>query len=508
MVVGLAQVSLAQQQVFSGLNSFNPGGVNPIYENNEVKGYVMYYRSERADKKNDVYQLDFLDQNLKKVKSIEMLKPKRTYFLLNNSFNGNTFCFYFYNYRANQFELETYDQSLNKVASVVVDDVSKADRAYATRQVQAGQTNTPALVSGLGAYPVGDRGFLRNAYVGLGKSYTLTYYDNKLKKVWHIEGEESKDYETFNITEVTDKYAVGTMIRRPNMMSKKMSSYAVAFDLSNGKKVLDIPIETEQNEQLSLSMIDFDEDKKEFMLIGEFYKLDDKPFVHKSLGMFVKRISVEGKNLGTAFYRWNEDIKSKMPAEAMESIEDKYINYIHEIVKDQNGNMYLITEQYKIVVSGLGIAAQALGGNASAMKGKIANMLIFVINPQGKIQEIKFFDKDVTDVELMPGTGFMGAGILGHMMKGYGNFDYRFTQRDNAATHFNTVFINYRKKENNEIVNVLYDSPQNFKKDKVEIASEKRERKYVYPAKLGYNMVVTYDAKAKDAEMALIKLNN
>lgn len=500
--------SYAQKQSLPGIGNLRASAISPIYEKSEVKGYMFYYKADKADRKNDNYIIDFFDEDLNKVKNIVMQKPRNSYFLLRNSYNGSVFGFYFYNYRKKELELEVYDRGLNKIGSQKITNLSKMDKAYIQQELEKGSTSDNSLMGGVNLYPVPEKGFVRNSYEGMGKSYILEMYDNNLKLKWKYIPEQNKDYEAVGITEVTDKYVMATIARRPGMFSKKIDFYVAAFDVETGKKVLDMPIETGQAEQLSLSTVNFDEQKQEFLVLGEFYNADDKPFVSKSQGFFIKRFGVDGNEKSSKLYGWNKEVNSLLPAAARKSVDENYINYIHKIIKDANGNMYLVAEQYKIVVSGAGIASKALGGKASSMKGKIGNLIIFAIDPADALKEVKFYEKEETDCVLPAGSGWYGGGLLGHIIKMESGFDYQFSQLNNDANNFNIAYLNFTDKgKKTALVNVMLDETGSFNTDNIDITSGKRSRSFTYPAKIGYNMIVDYNDKEKLMEMRLVKLN-
>ena len=56
--------------------------------------------------------------------------------------------------------------------------------------------------------------------------------------------------------------------------------------------------------------ITFDPVKREFVAVGEYYKLEDKPFVNKSQGFFIKRFSEAGKVVGAKNYGWQNRLAS------------------------------------------------------------------------------------------------------------------------------------------------------------------------------------------------------
>ena len=507
----VAAPAFAQKQSFEGITKFSASSISPVYEKNEVKGYLLYYKSDKADKKNDNYVMGVYDQDLNKVKDIELQKPRNGYFMLRNAFNGTAFSFYFYNYSDKSLELETYDKSLNKLASVKIAEISKLDRAYLQQELNGAGDGVNDLLTGMNLFPVPGKGFIRNSYEGMGKSYELEMYDNNLKLKWQFKPDgKSKEYESIGVTEVTDKYLLATIVRRPNMLSKQMTFYVAAFDVNTGKKVLDQPIESKSTEQLSMSSMSFDEQKQEFVVYGEFYKAEDKPFVNKSQGIFMKRFDQKGALKTTSLYKWDKEVKALLPASASKSISENYINYVHKVIKGSNGYTYVVAEQYKIAVSGTGLAMQAMGGGTSAMKGKIGNMLVFVIDPANVMKEVRFYEKNETDCVLPAGSGLYGAGLLGHVIKTTGGFDYQFTQENNEATDFSFAYldINSKSKDNKvSLKNVMKDNAEKFSADGVDIITGKNLKSATYPAKLGYNMIVSYNSGEKQMEMKLVKLN-
>ncbi len=510
-----ATAGFAQTKTLEGIESMSRSALSPIYAGNEVKGYLMFGHGDKADRKNDNYLLDFYDQDLGKVSNITIQKPAKRFTLLKNTFNGSAFAFYFVNYKEETLEMETYDTSLKKLGSKVIEDLSKMDKMMIQQQQQQQQQGGEGggMMSGsMSLFPVPGKGFIRNSYMGLGKGYALVMYDDNLKAKWRLASDEkSKFYEGIGLTEATDKYVLGMMMRRDGMMSRKITSSMVAIDATTGKKVLDLPVETSKTEQLSLSSFTFDPQTREFVAVGEYYKLDDKPFVNKSPGFYIKRFSEAGKPVSTKNYGWQREVMALMPAEAKASLEDNYVNYAHSIVKGANGKLYIVAEQFKIVGDGLGIALTALGGRgASVSKGKIGNMLVFEIDPQAKLTSVKFYAKDPSNAVLPPGTGFMGAGILGQIMKGQGDFDYQFMQKNDANTQFNVVYINFDKEKGEAtkkvVGNIVFGDNGKYAVDKIDLTST-ANYSYVYPAKPGYVMIADYFKKKGQLGMKLVKLN-
>lgn len=503
----------AQTQTLDGVSRVYRTAIEPVYAGNEVKGYVTYTKGDKADRKNDNFLLDFYDQDLNKVSNITLQKPAGKYFLLRNAFNGSAFAMYYFNMKDKTLEIETYDTSLKKLGFKAIGDLNRADMAM-TQQSFMNQGNDGdggGMMSAMGLFPVPHFGFVRNSYEGMMKGFNLQMYDDKLTPRWRLTSDpKSKFYESVNLTQATDKYILATILRRDGMMSKKISAYMVAIEAATGKKMFDIPVETTNTEQLSLSSFTFDPVKREFIAVGEFYNLNDKPFVNKSQGFFIKRFSEAGKAVAVKNYGWHNEVAAALPAEARQSVEDGFVNYTQSIVRGSNGKTYIVAEQYKVVGDGLGIALTALGGGSSVSKGKIANMLVFALDPDYKLTDIKFYPKDPSVAYVPPGAGLMGTGLLGMYFRQSGQFDYQFIQKNDANSQFNVVYINYDKEKGEAtkkiIGNVAFGDNGQFKFDKIDGTSNATSS-FLYPAKPGYVMLVDYLKKEKRMGMKLVKLN-
>lgn len=234
---------------------------------------------------------------------------------------------------------------------------------------------------------------IRNGYTGMMEGFTLEMYDNNLNLKWTYQTDaKSKDYESLLVHEVTDKYLLATIARRPGLLSKKLTFYTAAFDLATGEKILDLPVEKAGGEQLSMSTFSYDEKKNEFIVMGEYYKPEDKPLVDKSQGFFVKQLDLSGKETLAKFYSWEKVVHPLLPQQARKSVEEGFLNFVHRVVKGADGRQHLVVEQFKIKADGGNIAMAMLGGGNSMMKGIIGNFMIFTLDSGFKLENIAFYE--------------------------------------------------------------------------------------------------------------------
>lgn len=503
LLIGLLLLSsmASYAQVFSlqGVEKFRSTAITPINADGEVKGYIMYSKNGRADRKNDNYVLSILDQDLNKVKDITLQKPKKSYALFDHAFNGKAFCFSFYNLRKRYLELISFDASLNQMGTTILDDLSMADKSMIEQKL-SGAEMSMGIVGGVGLQPVPDKGFIQMSMNGMGRSFNLEMLDNSLKRVWLNEPENKpEDYEGLGLSEATDQYAIGILMRRPGMVSTKITSYIVAYDLKTGEKSLEVPVETDGQDRLAPNMLKYDQQRNEFMIFGQYYDLDAKAGVHDSNGLFIKRLNKEGQVKHAAYYSWGNDINPLVPSEGKENLEDNYINYVHQVLPRTDGTTYFLAEQFK--VGGFGVGAKKI---------KIGDLMLYKVNADKELEKLHYYNKEETDVFLPNGVGLYGDGLIGNMVKYLNGFDFQHMQQRSGSEDFTFSFLSYedkKKLDKADLVSVYVDKKGNTTQDAIPLSVDKHSSVHIYPAKLGFNMVTTFNSKTEELELKLIKLN-
>ena len=507
-----AATTFAQTQELSGFKTISSRAISPIFDGKEVKGYSLIYKTDKADKDNDNIHIAVYDVNLTLTKTIDLKKPRGKYLLLGNAYNGEGLGFYFYNFKEKQFEIEVYDKNLVKQAEVTDNHkLTNMEEAALNNAKASAEKDQASFGASLNIYPVAGQGFITNGALKNGKGYTLKMYDNKLKEKWSFSSPEDADgYEGMIISEVNGKYLIGNVIKRPSLFSTKMTFYLVVFDVMTGKKKMEIPISGTGQDQLSLNTIIYDEPTDQIIAIGDYYPEDGKVGSSRSKGFYFKVYSSDGKEGAKQMYTWEKDVKTKLPPEAKESLEKGAMNYTHKILKGDDGKFYLVAEQYSKSASGMGIASKAMGGSANVTKAQLWNMVIFVLNKDLTLSDIKYYTKDKSDVELPPGMDFYGPGLWGMMMKQMGSFDYQFTQMANDGKSADIVYINYDKEKGEDtkrvLGNIIISPDGKFTFDKIDITT-KATASFLYPAKPGFLMMVDFLKKERTIGMKLIKLN-
>lgn len=508
-VLFLSCTAFSQTQTLEGFKSIHKKSISTIISNNEVKGYTLFFEADKADRKNKNYGLAIYDQDLKKVKEINLVKPKDDYMLVNNVFNDVAIAFMFYNFKEKTFEIESYSKELNKLGTKVITDVTTADNRLMKQSLVFDQKGESGFNSSIDIFAVPQKGFIKNSINGYSKGWVLEMYDNNLKNLWKLESGDSKEYENIIPISITEKYLLASLTKRSGLLSTKLESFLVLIDIATGKKLFEISPENDPKEQLSITGMTLDGITNEIITVGDYYNKTDKPGVARSLGFYIKRFSIEGKELSKKSYAWTKEIKA---VAGKQVIDNTFINFTHKLTRTEDGKIYIITEQYKRSISVLGVAAAGLGsGNSGILKGVIGNMIVFVINPDLSLAEVKQVEKDKSNVTLLSGSELYGPGITGWMMKMNGDFDYQFLSNSSNGKNFNVAYINYDKEKQEKtkkiVGNIVRGDDGKLSVDKFDVTG-KVGSSFIYPAKPGYIMMVDFIKKEKQLGLKLIKLNN
>ncbi|MFM9945850.1 MAG: DUF6770 family protein [Bacteroidia bacterium] len=490
-----------------------------LIENDQVKGYYTFTFMDKANKKENIYVLNIMDNNLEIVYSVELVKD-RNFILLESSFNGTTFCFSFINYKKKVVEYMILDNKGETAGTYTTQKLSNSELQYMTTLV----TSEDDTYSG-GIIAVPGQGFVRYGMEkGNGWRYIMELIDNKGDKVWEAtSGNENKKAYEWTSPMYANENTIVTMVntREKYLSTKNTKVYCVFTDAKTGEEVFKTEPESDGAKKYSYQPIGVSYDVKlnEYFMYGEYFKKGDNVAKDKSEGFYFQNLSNDGKVNHETFASWTGDIAKVIKVSSKGKMEDGMSVAIHTMVRTSDGKIFAIGEQYKKAVSAGGVAlnvlAAAAGGStdASIMKIELHDIVIFEFDEKLKLDKANIFEKAKTNIQLPKGYEFLSTPMLGFMMKSYGLFDYNFTICSSDKSTFNCAYTNYDKtgKEdkaasNYIIGNIAYTGGK-LVSDKIRL--EKKPTAFlVMPAKPGYIAIMEYFKKKKTIDLRLEKLNN
>jgi len=505
MLVATVSVN-GQSKEITGLRKVRMNAIGTMMDKGHVKGYYAYYMLEKADKKNTHYMLEVMDNNLKTTHSVDFVKPKNTY-LLDGEFNGTHFCFAFLNQKLKMAEYEIYDSEGKATGSYQVKDLSAAEMQMYYIMAQSETGNQSLIYSAL------ENGFLINrTEKNKGYKFILEQLDNTGKVNWAANsGIKDKSYEAGDVYSVNGEFAVASITIRPKMLSTKgFTTFINVYNVAKGDLIAKLDLKSNIN-YLAPSGASFSEKDNEIMIYGEYFGMKGgKPDMKDKKGFFVNIYDNEGNVKSENLSSWQGEIAKKVPTNQKGRMEGGRSIFIHKMVKTSDGNYYVVAEQYKKNVSGLGVASRALGGGGSLAKIDVFNMMIFSFDKDMKLTDVSILEKNKSAFQLPEGYGTVSTEKLGYIVKAYGGFDYTYTTMTNDDSNFNTIYLDYNRGKENKgsrfTVGAIGLSDGKVTESKIKLTTQPFSFTTL-PAKPGYITIFEYFKKEKKVSLRLEKLD-
>lgn len=500
----------SQNYDITGIKKIHPLSLRPLIEQDEVKGYYAFYAIDKASKKQVVYNLAILDNNLKQTYSVEMTKSDKV-ILLESAYNGAGFCLAFIDLREKMIEYVLLDKTGKTVGTKSI-KVSKSE----AQMYQMALTAEESYYSG-GMLSVKNKGFLRVGYESeSGLRIQLDLIDNSGKIKWTAdsgEPESEKSFESASGLYADDKTIIAAISTRGKKLSAKgMETDLVFLNTDSGKELFKIKQNGAKN-QLQFFGADYNENSSTFFVYGQYFATGDNLLKDDSKGLFIQEVGLDGKIKNESYTPWAGDINRIIVKKMKDKMKDNMKIFIHKVVRTSDGKMFAIGEQYRKAASALGIASMALSGGKSgvaAVKIEMYNILAFEFDNNFKIKDVHVVEKEKSNVSLPQGMGMMDANVLGFAMATWGYFDYCFTTTTSDKKQFNCAYINFdRDKEAGSdytIGSVACNKEQKIVFDKMKLTSDPTFFR-VLPCKPGYIAIYEYFKKKKKAVLRLEKQN-
>ncbi len=479
-----------------------------IMDGEELKGYFTFYVSDKVDKKTNQYTVQILDNNLNKVKDI-VFEDDKNVAILEASYNGNSIMFLFFNdkektleYRAYGFDGKqkmTYTKELNKRSRNLIEET------YGSKSEEG---SNEALFS------IGDKGFTTVFPIKEGKyySYEVNFFFTDQRKQWVYEAAEEQEDKWCSaiFLGATETTVIFEVVKQKRLLTGQPHSWLLGLDIATGKKTFEISTEAEDYKfyPMNTSAI---AGSSNVLLLGTYYEPDGKVMKDASLGLATWTIDGTGKIVSKKYNSWENEIGKYLSLDKKGRVADVGYIYFHKVLQTSDGNFFAIGEGYKKVVSGLGVAANILGGgrsNISNFKIKITDLVTVQFNSKFEVKGAQIYDKNNNSFELPAGAGYLSPHTMALMIKAERNFDYDFTQTNKEHSRFSVGYHDYERSKDfkgQTFNSISYDGGK-ITTDRIELTSKAKWLR-VFPAKTGSIMIMEYFKKDKRLEMRIEKMN-
>lgn len=486
----------------------------PIVEGEEIIGYYIFYFKEKADRKNSTYEVEIFDNDYRSVQSFEITRPKKT-ILRDVTFNGEVFIIEFFDAKLG-FEFITVDKTGEEIGKLKLSKKQVSKREFASARYSTfGSSNR--------IHSNGKNGFIaifKNSNKKTG--YQVVAWDNELNEVWKIESPESGMYETFDINEITDKLMTATIWKQKNATTAKMDFSFILMDPKTGEIINEVSTGNAKEGKRSVHKSYIDQKSERIYLVGEYYRPKDDMYKDKSLGLYIMELDLTGEIIATQNFTWREDIDRlamrSLNGEEMKDYKESFQFMIHNIIRSEDGSIFIVGEQYRKQVSAAGVgfkmAAAAMGGSTTAgyFEILINNMILIELDSEFNLEDFQLIEKKKTRINLEDGYGmWYGSTRMGYFIKAMGGFDYAFTSVDSDRDEYTVIYTDYNRKEDDDskksdiMLGVIHIKDGEAKASRVPINSDAKSV-WINAAKPGNISITEYYKKEKLLEMRLERI--
>ncbi|TDW99570.1 DUF6770 family protein [Dinghuibacter silviterrae] len=477
-----------------------------IYQEGQIKGYFLFYQSDKVDKHTNEYSLDILDQNLNKVKEIKFDDNKKVD-LLEAAYNGNALLF-LYNDRENKIlsaKIYGVDGTLKYTYTRPLDKRTEAFiQSYDPFKKTDDYVNTKV-------FSCTDQGFTLVLPLkdGRQETFEIDYYSSEKQYQYAYTSETEGRFEQAAYLGNTDSLILVEVERKEHQMSGQPHSSVMAVNYITKKKAFDIEDTRDKYKFVPLYCSKFRLENGNFLLMGSYFDKNANIFKDASLGIAMYNVTSTGDIVSTTFNSWAQDISKYLPLNEKGRIDHIGYLFFHNMIQTPDGNLFAVGEGYKRTADAMGITMNVLGGGGGAgyTEIRVTDMVILKFTPDYKIAGATIQQKNYNTVHTAL-ADLNSQHLLAMIIKSYGGFDYAFTTTDPSSGNFDVCYSDYEKeKEYHGMTfhSLRYDG-KTFTGDKIELKT-KASNQRVLPGQPGFVMVYEYFKKDKRIDLRLEKLN-
>ncbi len=211
------------------------------------------------------------------------------------------------------------------------------------------------------------------------------------------------------------------------------------------------------------------------------------------------------------FVSWAGDVSKFLPVNLKGMIKDVGYVFFHDIVRNSDGKILAIGEQFRKQTSASGVAVKMMGGSASTAEMRIEDLMVFEFDEDFTLENVNVIEKTRSRVNLPDGAGLNGPQILSYYVKAVGGFDFEFLQYNKEKSIITVGYLDWVKKKGEKnrwkFGTVTYTDSKPVE-DIVELNYKNTNGILkVYPGKPGHFMKLEYSIKEKKLEFLLEKIN-
>jgi hypothetical protein len=492
-------------KVFDEVKNVTIRNIGAIKKNNQVKGYFSFYEFDKVDRKTLLFRLNLLDENLNELGTKDIVGPK-DWELISSGYDGNNFCFKFWDKKAKTFELKAYDQDAKEVASntLKINYSPGGGKSLSFSQM---------VSSELGI--IENNGFIDYTFNDKNDAFFISYVNGNTQKTWQQayepEGKSKLMLPTF-LNGNNNMVLTGVARIEKGMYNTKTEHSVIANSTKDGGQLFELSTEFGDNHVIPINAV-FEGDK--VTIVGLNYK-STKTYTTAPDGFAFLEIDKTGKLLKSNFKTFEESLGKYLPMED-HKLNDGYNLFIHDIVRTNHNTNLVIAEKFKKGMSAGGAALTAfslLSGSTAGggIRLQLENMVVIEYDMNGNAIQATEIPKAIGNTEGFPTyVGLLPPYFLAMYANFTGQMDYMYTSKNENNSEITFSFVDYGRidegdKKTKNFGQIKYKDGK-ITVDKIPVKNEKATFSHLLPAKTNHVLQVNYFKKDKKLTMDLIKLN-
>ncbi len=506
LVVALVSLSLQGMsqnvsKVFDEVKNVTIRNSGVIKKNNVVKGYYNFYEFDKIDRNTRLFKLNLMDENLNSLGTKEIQGPKE-WVLISSGFDGNNFCFKFWDEKAKTFELKVYDQQAKEVNSVTTEiNYKPSSMKYKNYQMSV----SPELNINE------NNGFVDYTFNEPNDAFIISYAGGTAQKSWnHTYEPEGKSRIMLPNYLNGNADIILTAVTRveKGLYSIKTQNLMIANSVKDGRQLFEMPMEFDNDNYVVPVNAVFGDNK--ITVIGLNYK-KAKTFSTTPDGFAFLEIDKTGKLLKSNFKTFDESLSKYLTIDNGK-LDGGYFLYIHDIVKTNKNTNLVIAEKFKKPGGSGALSAFATLTGVSMVSLQLENMVVIEYDNNGNAIQAEEIPKAKGSTQNFPSyTGFLSPYLLANWAKLMGQLDYMYTLKSDDNAEITFSFVDYEKLDEDasktkNFGQIKYKAGK-ITVDKIAIKKDKASWSYILPAKTNHVIQVNYFKKEKKMTMDMIKLN-
>ena len=499
MLLSFRSFSQDASKAFEEVKNVTVRNIGAIKKNNVVKGYFNFYEFDKVDRKTRLFKLNLLDENLNDIGTKEIEGPKE-WELVSSGFDGDDFCFKFWDPKTKMFTIKVYDQQATEVNS---DDIEINYKPGSMKSTMFSQGVSPELnmVDGYGA--------VNYTFNEPNDAFIINLTGNKAATSWRQtyepDGKSKIMFPTF-LNGNSDVILTAVTRVDKGMYSTKTENSIVAHSTKDGSQLFDISTDFDGDNYVVPVNAVFEDGK--IIVIGLNYK-QSKTFTSAPDGLAFIELDKAGNVLKSNFKTFEESMSKYLSMDG-NKLEGGYYLYIHDIVKTKNNTNVVVAEKFKKSGAGTAVLAALTGGGFVNLQ--LQNMVVLEYDKDGNVLQGQEIEKATGKTNAFPSyAGFLSIYLLATDAKFLGEMDYMYTTKNDDNSEINFSYVDYDRLDNSDkktqnFGTIKYKNGK-FTVDKVAIQKDKSTWAHILPAKANHVLRVNYYKKDKKLTMDLVKLN-